>query len=201
MSALSSCQKTASGNILTCEGRMAYVAFFNPTLPQGETDKAKERYQGSLAFPKGSDLALLNEAIEQCAIDKWGPDYKKKYKVKKPFLKTEDNPKIGLDPEEFPVFIRTNSKDKPQIVDAKMTNVGEDKAEQVYSGRWGRYSVRPYHYDHPTGGKGVSLGLQNVQILRDDESLGGMRSKAEDDFAAVEGASGAVGGSTDALFD
>jgi len=200
MTNLNVCEKTKSGNILTCEGRMAYVAFFKPTLPQGETDQAKERYQGTLAFPKSSDLAILNEAIEQCAVDTWGPDYKKKHKVKKPFLKTEDSPKIGLDAEEFPVFIRTNSKDKPQIVDAKMTNVTEDKASQVYSGRWGRYSVRPYAYDHPTGGKGISLGLQNVQILRDDESLGGMRSRAEDDFVGVEVPAGAAGG-TDALFE
>lgn len=197
---LNKCELTKSGNILTAEGRGAYVAFFKPTLPQGETDKAKERFQGSLVFPKGTDLSVLNDAVEKCAVDKWGADYKKKHKVKKPFLKVEDNPKIGLDPAEFEVFIRTNSKDKPQIVDAKMVSVGEDKAEQVYSGRWMRFSVRPYTYDHPTGGKGVSLGLQNVQLLRDDESLGGMRSKAEDDFEGVDGVVGDTAAGTDGLF-
>ena len=200
MTNLNVCEKLKSGNIRTCEGRMAYVAFFTPTLPQGETDKDKERYQGTLAFPKSSDLAILNDAIEQCAVDKWGPDYKKKHKVKKPFLRTEDNPKIGLDAEEFPIFIRTNSKKRPDIVDAKLAHVTEKEASQVYSGRWGCYSVRPYHYDHPTGGKGISLSLQNVQILRDDESLGGMRSSAEDDFVGVEIPAGASG-TTDALFE
>lgn len=201
MSALLKCEKTKGGNILTAEGRMAYVSFFKASLPQGETDMAKAKYQGTICFPKAADLALLATEVEQCAIDKWGPDYKKKYKVRKPFLKTEDHPKLGLDAEAFPVFIRCSSKDRPQIVDAKMNTIGEDKSEQVYSGRWGRYSVRPYAYDHATGGKGVSLGLQNVQVLRDDESLGGVRVSAENEFEAVDGVGGEAGGSTDKLFE
>jgi hypothetical protein len=201
MSALLKCRRAASGNVITAEGRMAYVSLFKPTLPKGETDKSKERYQTSLVFPKAADLALLNEAVEACAVEKWGPDYKKKFKVKKPFLKTEDHPKIGLDPAEFPVFIRTNSPSRPQIVTATMKVVNDDQAEQVYSGRWASISVRPYTYDHPTGGKGVSLGLQNVQLLRDDEPLAATRVAAEAEFEPVEGAGGEGGSGTDGLFE
>lgn len=199
MSTLLKCRKAVSGNIITCEGRLAYVSLFKPTLPKGETDQEKARYQTSIAFPKNSELALLNEAVEQCAVEKFGPDYKKKFKVKKPFLKTEDYPKLGLDSAEFPVFIRTNSPSKPQVVTATMRAVGDDQQDQVYSGRWACVSVRPYAYDHPTGGKGVSLGLQNVQLLRDDEPLAAGRVAAEQEFEPVEGA-GEEGGGTDALF-
>lgn len=198
---LNICELTKSGNIITAEGRMCYVAFFEPSLPQGETDKDKAKYQGTLAFPKGTDLALLAKAVEDCAVDKFGVDYKKKERVKKPFLKVVDHPKMGLDPDLFEVFIRCSSKDRPQVVDATMKAITEDRAREVYSGRWGRYSVRPYAYDHKTGGKGVSFGLQNVQVLRDDESLGGGRSRAEDDFEPADTGAPAGGGSTDSLFE
>lgn len=198
---LNKCEATKSGNVITAEGRMCYVSFFEPSLPAGETDKEKAKYQGTLAFPKGTDLSVLAAAVEACAVEKFGADYKKKERVKKPFLKVEDHPKMGLDPAEFEVFIRCSSKDRPQIVDAKMASIGEDRMRDVYSGRWGRYSVRPYAYDHKTGGKGVSLGLQNVQVLRDDEPLGGSRPRAEDDFEPAEIGGSTAGGSTDNLFE
>lgn len=199
---LNVCQKTKSGNILTCEGRMMHPHFFSPSMPKGETDKEKARYQGTLIFAANADLTILAEAVEAAAVEKWGADYKKKHKVKKPFLKSEDQPKMGDIAGDFPVFIRCNSKEKPQIVDASLNNVDDSKSDQVYPGRWARFSVRPYAYDHPTGGKGVSLGLQNVQLLRDDERLAGGRAQAEDDFEPVGDAGGAPkGASTAALFE
>lgn len=201
MSKYLACTKTKSGNIILPRGRMMYPDFYVPSLPQGETDKEKARYKVTIIFPKGADLALINDEVEVKAVDKWGSDYKKKYKVKKPFLKSEDQPKMGDLAENFPVFVRCNSKDRPQVIRADMSNVDEAKgAEEVYPGRWALVSVRPYAYDHPTGGKGVSLGLQNVQLLDHDERLAGARPQAQDEFEAIEGAAGS-GGSTDALFD
>ncbi len=197
---LTKCHKTKGGNVITAEGRMAYVSLFKAVLPKDETDSEKARYQTSIAFPKNADLSLLIQIVEACAVEKWGADYKAKFgKIKKPFLKTEDYPKMGLDPAEFPVFIRCNSPSRPQVVNMRMDVVTDDKSDQVYSGRWASVSVRPYAWDRATG-KGVSLGLQNVQLLRDDTPLAAGRVAAEEEFEPVEGAGEATGGS-DALFD
>lgn len=202
--------KSPTGNIITPAGRMSYPNLFYPTLPKGETEEKKRQYQVSMVFPKNADMALLNQAVEDAAIGEWGPDYKKKYKVHKPFLRTEEHPKVGVDAEEFPVLIRTSSRAyqksglknaPPQIVRANKSLVTEAEAEEVYPGRWARLSLRAYPYDHPTGGKGISFGLQNVQLLDHDEPLAQARPAAEDEFDAAEVGGGDAAKSADSLFD
>lgn len=193
--------KSPAGNVITPAGRLCYPSLFKATLPQGETDQSKARYQTSLVLPKNADTKLLAQLVEDAAQATW-PNYKeKKLKIKKPFLKTEDSPRVGVDPEEFPILIRTNTPTKPQIIRANKTAVTEAEAEEVYAGRWARLSLRCYTYDHPTGGKGVSFGLQNVQLLEHAESLGAMRPAAEDEFEAAEIEGGDGAKSADSLFD
>lgn len=204
MSNLNSCIKTKSGNIILPRGRLSYPALFKATLPKGEKNEDKARYQTSIVFPKGVDLTLIATEVESACIAEFGKDYKTKYKVKKPFLKSEEQPKMSDIKDDFPIFVRTNSPNRPQVVRANMTPVDAgDESDEVYPGRWARVSVRVYAYDHPTGGKGVSLGLQNVQLLEHDERFGGARPQAQDEFETIAdidtGAAG--GGSTDALFE
>ena len=201
MSLTSKSIKSPSGNVITAAGRLCYPNLFEAVLPQGETDEKKKRFQTSMVFPKSADLGLLNEAVEAAAVAEWGPDYKKKYKVRKPFLKTEEHPKIGVDAEEFPVLIRTNSPTRSQIIRGDKSPVTEREAEDVYAGRWARLSLRCYAYDHKTGGKGISFGLQNVQLLDHDEPLTQMRPPAEDEFEAVDAGGGENAKAADSLFE
>lgn len=195
------CIKAPSGNVITPGGRLCYPNLFEAVLPQGETDDKKRRYQASMVFPKTADLTLLNAMVEEVAIAEWGPDYRKNFKVRKPFLKTEEHPKIGVDAEEFPVLIRTNSPTRPQIIRGDKSPVTEKEAEDVYAGRWARLSLRCYAYDHKTGGKGISFGLQNVQLLDHDEPLAQMRPPAENEFEAIESGGGEGAMAADSLFD
>lgn len=193
--------KSPTGNIITPAGRLCYPNLFQKTLPQGETDQSKARFQTSMVFPKTADMKLLSAMVEEAAEGAW-PKYKeKKIKVKKPFLRTEDSPRIGVDPEAFPVLIRCNTPSKPQVIRHDKSNVTEAEADEVYAGRWARSSLRAYTYDHPTGGKGVAFGLQNVQLLQHDEPLGAMRPAAEDEFEAAEIEGGDGAKSADSLFD
>jgi hypothetical protein len=57
-------------------------------------------------------------------------------------------------------------------------------AEQAYAGRWARASVNFWSYD-TSGNRGVAVGLQNVQLLRDDEKLGSNTPKPQDVFKPV----------------
>lgn len=180
-----SCKILSSGNIRLPRARLYYPHFFKPQMRKGETDLDKARYQTTVLLPKGVEMAILLKAVEDAAVDKWGADYAKKMKVKKPFLKTDEQPKMAELVEDYPVFLRLNSKQKPGVVFASGATCDESKDHEVYGGRWAFVSVRPAAYE-VDGSKGVSLFLQNVQLLEDDERLGGGRVSAEAEFESAE---------------
>ncbi len=78
-------------------------------------------------------------------------------------------------------FCQASSEDRPGIIDVD----GEDIIDfsELYSGAWYRASIRTYAWHYPeTNAKGVSIALDNVMKIRDDEPFSG-RSSAADDFA------------------
>jgi hypothetical protein len=164
---------------------MVYPSLFKATLPKNETDPEKARYQVSLLVPKGTDFSLLEDEIETLCVDKWGKDYKRKAKVKIPFIKTEDQPKLMDYAEDYPTLLRLNSKTKPQVVHANGGEFAEE--DDVRGGRWAVVSMRPYAYEHQQGGRGVSLELINVQLWEEDEPIGFTRVSASDEFESANG--------------
>ena len=72
-----------------------------------------------------------------------------------------------------------NSATAPGIVDASRQPILE--RSEVYSGVYGRASINFYAFN-TNGNKGIACGLNNLQKIRDGESLGG-KTRAEDDFA------------------
>lgn len=76
-------------------------------------------------------------------------------------------------------FVNANSATAPGIVDSNLDPILE--RSEVYSGVYGRASINFYAFNS-NGNKGIACGLNNLQKIRDDESLGG-KSRAEDDFA------------------
>lgn len=191
MSKLNSCEITSRGkrvNVRTARGKLSYPAIFQPSVQQNEDGSERRKYGTSLLFPKGTDLSALEEAVDLVAKERFGPDVAKKYpKLRKPFLKTSDFPNIGADAEQYPVLIRTSANTeygRPGVVDAQNRAVNEDRADQVYAGRFARLTISVFAYDR-AGNKGVSFGLSNVQLLDDDEPLSAMRRAAESEFEAV----------------
>lgn len=78
-------------------------------------------------------------------------------------------------------FCQFSSEERPGVVDAELEDV-VDRSE-IYSGAWYRCSIRPYAWHYPeTNKKGVSIQLDNVMKVRDDEAFSG-RASATDDFA------------------
>lgn len=76
-------------------------------------------------------------------------------------------------------FVNANSATAPGIVDSNLDPI-LDRSE-VYSGVYGRASINFYAFNS-NGNKGIACGLNNLQKIKDGESLGG-KSRAEDDFA------------------
>lgn len=77
-------------------------------------------------------------------------------------------------------FTMASSKRRPGVVDLSGAPITAENAEAFYAGCYARASVLPYTYDNKFG-KGVSLGLGNLQKIADGESFSGFTS-AEDDF-------------------
>ena len=76
-------------------------------------------------------------------------------------------------------FINANSATAPGIVDADCNPVLT--RSEVYSGVYGRASISLYAFNS-NGNKGIACGLNNLQLIRAGESLGG-KASAESDFA------------------
>ena len=76
-------------------------------------------------------------------------------------------------------FINANSATAPGIVDADCNPVLT--RSEVYSGVYGRASISLYAFNS-NGNKGIACGLNNLQLIRAGEPLGG-KASAESDFA------------------
>ena len=75
-------------------------------------------------------------------------------------------------------FLNANSNTAPGVVDIHCQPIFD--TSEIYSGVYARVSLSFYAFNS-NGNKGVACGLQNIQKIKDGESLGG-KVKAEDDF-------------------
>ena len=76
-------------------------------------------------------------------------------------------------------FINATSATAPGIVDADLNPVLT--RSEVYSGVYGRASITLYAFNS-NGNRGIACGLNNLQLIRAGEPLGG-KASAESDFA------------------
>jgi hypothetical protein len=160
-------------------GRLSFVNLFTPKT----NDQGKLVYTTALLLPPGYDTDEVTDALIGAAKAKWGENRAKWPTLKRP-------PEAVIRPCEesdwykgFPgwKFLNLSSNTAPGVVDAVKAVVHDEK--QAYAGRWARISANPFAYDGK-GGKGVSLGLNNVQLMRHDQPLSG-KPRAEDEFDEV----------------
>ena len=165
--------------------RWSYANVWDPKSINGGTPK----YSVSLIIPK-SDTATVNKVKTaiQAAYDE-GQSKLKGNSRSVPSLSLIKTPLRDGDLErpEDPTyancyFINANSPTKPGIVDAACNEIIE--RSEVYSGVYGRASINFYAFNS-NGNKGIAVGLNNLQKIRDGEPLGG-KSRAVDDFATED---------------
>lgn len=166
--------------VVTGRARLSYVNLFTPRA-QNEGQDAK--YSVCVLIPK-SDTKTVNaikaaiEAAKEAGKASWGGKVPAGLKVP---LRDGDTER---DTAEYKGhwFINASSKNKPGVVDSNVQAILD--SDQVYSGCYGRVSINFYAYN-TNGNRGIAAGLGNVQKVADGEPLSG-RSRAEDDFTAVE---------------
>ena len=164
------------------ETRWSYANVWQPKAIDGGAPK----YSVSLIIPK-SDTKTIEKvrAAIQAAYDEGQGKLKGNGKSVPPLssIKTplRDGDVERPDDEAYAnsYFINANSASAPGIVDAACQPIID--TSEVYSGVYGRASINFYAFNS-NGNKGIACGLNNLQKIRDGESLGG-KSRAEDDFA------------------
>lgn len=162
--------------IIIGPGRLSYPHFFKPQI----NDQGQERFSTALLIPPDVDRKPIIAALTEAAIETFGKD---KAKWPKVMRKPEDVIRPCSDKEQYGpefegwYFINAASGEAPGVIDAVKEKITEPK--EAYAGRWARISVNAYGYTKPT--KGVTFGLNNVQLLRHDQNITG-RTRAEDDF-------------------
>ena len=162
--------------------RWSYANVWEPKSINGGTPK----YSVSLIIPKSDTktAAKLKAAIEAAYHD---GEFKLKGNGKTvPPLAAIKTPLRDGDVErpDDPAysnayFINANSATAPGIVDADCNPI--ITRSEVYSGVYGRASISFYAFNS-NGNKGIACGLNNLQLLRAGEPLGG-KASAENDFA------------------
>jgi hypothetical protein len=156
--------------------RLSFVEVWAP-----KPDKRGDKFYSLCAMVPKSDKATIkkiNGAVEAAITAKWGS---KKPKGLKMPLRDGDDEKDG---EEFEgmMFFNCKSKSKPGLIDARREDVLEE--DKIYSGVWAKVNVNFYAFEGDEA-KGVAVGLNAVQRLKDDERLGG-GGWSEDDFEDEE---------------
>jgi hypothetical protein len=170
------CQKrkkgkcTMSNKLITPEFRGSFV---NLVEPRAIAEGQDPVYGMVVAVPK-SETAFkqkLDDVVNELCMEKWGEVPKK--------LK---NPIRDGDEEDRPEFegcwvFNTKSKTRPGVVDMDLQPILDP--DLLYSGAWYRVELSAFAWDHRTGGKGVSFGLNNVLFVREDEAYSGRANPAE----------------------
>lgn len=176
---------TKHGNCVIPQSRMVYPALFEPAVPKGEKDQSKAKYGAVFLIPKSANIKALNEMLAEAAKGKFG----RTKGVKSPLKKTEDSKSLMKFSDEYPYYIRAQSNYRPVVVAPDGKTFVTDK-EVAYSGRWAVASVVPFAWAHATGGDGVSLSLNSVQLLDHADRIGGTSAPVEDEFvpATIDGA-------------
>lgn len=168
-----------SDTIVTGQARLSYVNVFTPKTPQNGGDP---KYSVTVLIPK-SDIATkqaIDNAIQQAMQEAVNNGIQL---PPVPAIPVHDGDGTRQNGEEYGpeckghwVFT-ASSKNKPEVVDANVQPILSPTA--VYSGCYGRVSVRFYAYNS-NGRKGIGCGLGNVQKLRDGEPLGGGTTAKQD---------------------
>lgn len=170
----------ATTKVVTGLVRLSYVQIFNK---KSFTEGTDAKYSLCVLVPKKDTKTLkkIQAAVKAAAEE----GISTKFNGKKPSnmhlpLRDGDEERAAEAPEYKDMyFFNCKSDRKPGIVDKDRNEILDP--DEVYSGCWGRVSVNFYPYS-VNGNKGVAVGLNNVQKLKDDQRLGGAAASAEDDF-------------------
>lgn len=138
-------------------------------LPKEWSPKERDRWNAIMAACDKASTEKFKKSIDKMALAST---------FKFPLHRGEEKEYGGYGPGVV-FFTMGSTKRKPGIVNKDGQPITQDGDEEFYAGCWARASVNPYAFDKM--GKGVAIGLGNIQKLGEGERLDAF-SSAEDDF-------------------
>lgn len=145
----------------------ATLSFQNLTTPRPRVEGTEPVYSCTLLFDqkaqKSSAYKAMKDACVAAAKKEWGENVNLK-QIKMPFGDAGTKSYDGFNAGD--TFIRPWSKNKPGIVDADREDVL--LPEEIWSGQLVRANISPFAWTHSGSGKGVSFGLNHVQIVKSE---------------------------------
>ena len=190
------CRVSKTGNILTPKCRITWPHLM---IPQDNklNPGAGKSYSLGILIPPGCDISLLKEDAKKAAIAKFGNNIPQNLRL--PFQDPIAKKLTDFAGWTYIVASTKESRGRPSCANSNGQAI-EATPEEAYGGRWACVSVKAWAYDK-AGNRGVSFGLQSVQLLDHDEPIaGGGRINAEEEFAAVESSSGGAASSSNDIF-
>lgn len=159
-----------TGNYSTGPVRLSFPHLFEKHAVQAGQ---RETFNTAVLWPPGVDYSAINNAVNDCAIGAFKQNMTPQgfvwYGLKSPF---HDQAEKALKYKGYTpsaVNFGSSSEFKPRVVDPNMNDI--ITTERVYPGVWAIVAVNAYSFNNVS--KGVSLGLQSVMIIADDENIGG----------------------------
>jgi len=172
------------------------LSFPNLFSPRPRSPGAEPVYQCSILFDQAAQKdpayqllrkAVMDEIEEKCGAGK-STDRAFMQGMRSPFRPCAEKAYSGYD---IPggMFISPWTKSKPGLVDAVRNEI--IVPEDIWAGQLVRATVSPFYYFN-SGNRGVSFGLNNLQVCRTDGPRLDGRKKAVDDFDDWTGPGAAV---------
>lgn len=156
------------------KGPLAVASYTADLFKLREQENGKSGYGVTLIYPKATDISVLEKIAVDAAVAEWGEKARQWIKdgvIKSPFL--DGDGKQGRDREGNPRpelrncrFIRCKSGAdyKPKIFDKRRNPVLD--VGGCPSGSQGFPVVNAYTWDHPSNGKGISMGISMFQVVK-----------------------------------
>ncbi|HMM01099.1 MAG TPA: DUF2815 family protein [Bacilli bacterium] len=167
--------------IITDVCRLSYANIWRAKSINGGTPK----YSTSILIPKSDTKTVAKvKAAIQAAYEEGESKLKGNSRSMPPLASLKSPLRDGdterPDDEAYAGhwFLNANSNTAPGVVDVNREPIYD--TSEIYSGVYARASLTFYAFNS-NGNRGIACGLQNIQKVRDGESLGS-RAKAEDDF-------------------
>lgn len=171
-----------SKKVITGKVRASYVNVFRPRT---NDLSGKEEYSMMIIIDKADKktVGAIRAATEAVVEERWNGKPPKG--LRKPLRDADKEAEDSGEKVEPHLagkfFMNIKSNQKPGLVDKQRMEIIDPTEFQ--SGDYCRVSMNAYAYD-VNGNRGVSFGLNNVQVMGKGEPLGSS-TRAEDDFDDV----------------
>lgn len=163
------------------------VAFANGLFtPRPRAEGKEPEYTCVLLFDLDTDISKMKKAAIGAALERFGDTDKTRQLIKSGEIKMPFRDRSAKDwaGGEGTFLAVSSGKTQPGMVIGPRKEDVLDPSD-VWSGWYAMASLRPYAWDHPTGGKGVSFGLMNVWFRKPGERMDG-RTSPDQDFGDMD---------------